>query len=117
MLIEVKDLQIGDEIIISSNSNLKYLKILKLPKLNKNLDWRGNEYYGTARCSIGGTEQTYQLKRYGGQMVNFRATKYEFETDCSKHTLKRNFNLNHRHIYLVKRENNLVETKPNGIFA
>lgn len=117
MLINVSELLVGDEIIISSNSNLKYLKILKLPKLNKNLDWRGNEYYGTVRCSIGGTEQIKQYKTYNGQIVNYKKTNYEFETDCSKHTLKRNFNLNHRHIYLVKRENNLVETKPNGIFA
>ena len=32
-LIKVNELEVGDEIIISSYSNLKYLKVLKLPKL------------------------------------------------------------------------------------
>lgn len=30
MLIDFKDIQVGDEIIVPSNSNLKYLKVLKL---------------------------------------------------------------------------------------
>ena len=34
MLIRVQDLQIGDEVIISGNSNLKYLKILSVPKIS-----------------------------------------------------------------------------------
>ena len=32
-LIKVSELEVGDEIIISSYSNLKYLKVMKLPKL------------------------------------------------------------------------------------
>ena len=35
-LIKVSELEVGDEIIISSYSNLKYLKIIKLPKLKTN---------------------------------------------------------------------------------
>ena len=48
-LIKVSELEIGDEIIISSYSNLKYLKVMKLPKL-KSSNWR--DYYTNTKCSI-----------------------------------------------------------------
>ena len=48
-LIEVSELEIGDEIIISSYSKLKYLKVLKLPKL-KSGSWK--DYYTNVKCSL-----------------------------------------------------------------
>ena len=48
-LIKISELEIGDEIIISSYSNLKYLKVIKLPKL-KTGSWR--DYYTNVKCSL-----------------------------------------------------------------
>ena len=94
-LIKVSELEVGDEIIISSYSNLKYLKVLKLPKLKTN-SW--GDYYTNVKCSI---KQEHHISKWGKQTnVNF------FETDTSKHNSFIYKNLNNRHILLVKRENN-----------
>ena len=94
-LIKVSELEVGDEIIISSYSNLKYLKVVKLPKL-KTGSWR--DYYTNVKCSI---KQEHHISKWGKQTnVNF------FETDTSKHNSIIYQNLNNRHILLVKRENN-----------
>ena len=94
-LIKVSELEIGDEIIISSYSNLKYLKVIKLPKLKTN---RWGDYYTNVKCSI---KQEHHISKWGKQTnVNF------FETDTSKHNSIIYQDLNNRHILLVKRENN-----------
>ena len=94
-LIKVSELEIGDEIIISSYSNLKYLKVLKLPKLKTS---RWGDSYTNVKCSI---KQEHHISKWGKQInVNF------FETDISKHNSTIYQNLNNRHILLVKRENN-----------
>lgn len=94
-LIKVGELEVGDEIIISSYSNLKYLKVMKLPKL-KSSNW--GDYYANVKCSI---KQEHHISKWGKQTnVNF------FETDILKHNSIIYQNLNNRHILLVKRENN-----------
>lgn len=94
-LIKVSELEVGDEIIISSYSNLKYLKVVKLPKL-KTSSW-GN-YYTNVKCSI---KQNNYMTKYGRQRsINI------FEQDVTEHNSTVYQNLNNRHILLVKRENN-----------
>ena len=94
-LIKVSELEVGDEIIISSYSNLKYLKVVKLPKLKTS---RWGDYYTNVKCSI---KQEHHISKWGKQTnVNF------FETDTSKHNSIIYQDLNNRHILLVKRENN-----------
>ena len=94
-LIKVSELEVGDEIIISSYSNLKYLKVVKLPKLKTS---RWGDYYTNVKCSI---KQEHHISKWGKQTnVNF------FETDTSKHNSIIYHDLNNRHILLVKRENN-----------
>jgi hypothetical protein len=105
MKIKVESLKIGDEVLIPSNSNLKYLKVLKEPQLQKSLDWRGNTYYKSIRCSVGGIRHTKTRTRYNGELVNYTNTDYELDTNVNNHTLKINVDLNHKDIWLVKREN------------
>jgi hypothetical protein len=94
-LIKVSELEIGDEIIISSYSNLKYLKVIKLPKVKTN-NW-GN-YYTNVKCSI---KQEHHVSKWGKKMnINI------FETDVTKHDSIVYQDLNNRDILLVKRENN-----------
>ena len=94
-LIKVSELEIGDEIIISSYSNLKYLKVLKLPKLKTN-NW--GDYYTNVKCSI---KQEHHISKWGKQMnINI------FEQDVTQHNSVIYQNLNNRDILLVKRENN-----------
>ena len=94
-LIKVSELEIGDEIIISSYSNLKYLKVIKLPKLKTN---RWGDYYTNVKCSI---KQKHCVSKWG-KNININI----FEQDVTKHNSITYQNLNNRDILLVKRENN-----------
>ena len=94
-LIKVSELEIGDEIIISSYSNLKYLKVIKLPKLKTN-NW--GDYYTNVKCSI---KQEHHISKWGKNIhINI------FEQDVTQHNSVIYQNLNNRDILLVKRENN-----------
>ena len=94
-LIKVDELEIGDEIIISSYSNLKYLKVIKLPKLKTN-NW--GDYYTNVKCSI---KQKHCVSKWG-KNININI----FEQDVAQHNSIIYQNLNNRDILLVKRENN-----------
>ena len=94
-LIKVNELEIGDEIIISSYSKLKYLKVLKLPKLKTS---RWGDYYTNVKCSI---KQEHRVSRLG-KNININI----FEPDVTQHNSVIYQNLNNRDILLVKRENN-----------
>lgn len=80
-LIDRDDIQVGDEIIISCNSYLKYLKVLRIPK-------NGSTRF---KCSIGGGDSH---------------SEYYFQMDCEKHTKEIYQDLHYRNIFLVKRQEN-----------
>lgn len=114
-LIKIEEIQIGDEIIISGKSHLKYLKVLSTPTLgnrdlwelsldettNSGWSWKViGKRYKAIRCSIRQDEIPYK-NRAGFQRTH---KKYVFETDVTKHNKKISIDLNSRDIYLVKRE-------------
>ena len=94
-LIKISELEIGDEITISSYSNLKYLKVLKLPKLKTS---RWGDYYTNVKCSI---KQEHHINK-SGKNININI----FEQDVTQHNSVIYQDLNNRDILLVKRENN-----------
>ena len=94
-LIKVSELEVGDEIIISSYSKLKYLKVLKLPKLKTNR-WR--DYYTNVKCSI---KQEHHASKLG-KNININI----FEQDVTQHNSIIYQDLNNKDILLVKREIN-----------
>ena len=94
-LIKISELEIGDEIIISSYSNLKYLKVVKLPKLKTS---RWGDYYTNVKCSI---KQEHRVSKWG-KNININI----FEQDVAQHNSIIYQDLNNRDILLVKRENN-----------
>lgn len=90
MLISFENVQIGDEIIIPSNSNLKYLKVIGITKS------------GCLKCSIG---------RYDFPYTGWRGQtwiKQKFTPDVSKHdeTFYLKNDGGYTDIWLVRRENN-----------
>ena len=86
-LIEIQDLKVGDEIIISCYSQLKYLKIVRIPK---------NKESTRFKCSI------KQMQRTSG---NYTWGVNCFEQDITQHNKVIYQDLNERQIWLVKREN------------
>ena len=75
MLIRDTDLMVGDEVIISCHSNLKYLKILRVPK-----------------------------KVRGKFKVSYSPYPVICEADISLHTKTTYQDLTYRDVWLVKRE-------------
>lgn len=84
-LINLKDIKVGDEIIISCHSMLKYLKVLRLPTKF------GSDVF---KCSVG---------RNNG-MGRFYNQGFTFQMDVEKHNKVVYQNLHYRDVFLVKRE-------------
>ena len=119
-LIEIKDIEEGDEVIISGNSSLKYLKVIKKPVFKGNCAWgididpitqkrtwvKNRPKYSSVRCSL--RQDKLEFKSNSGNIL-FRK-EYVFETDTSKHNLKLSIDLNNRDIYLVKRPEKQIDS-------
>ena len=107
-LVKVEELLEGDEIIISSNSNLKYMKVLKTPTISKTKkSWKtGLPLYIAGRCSI---RQDSIKSPYH---KDYFYKDYIFEQDITKHNHKISIDLEYRDIFLVKRET----SKKEGIY-
>jgi len=125
--VTIEELEAGDEIIISSGSVIKYLKLLKTPVLGIKQGWkkgidaegyfiwdRNSLLYKAILCSTCIEEKTYKYKGYGNNTPDrIKSYKeYIFETDSSKHNKKMSVNLNHKDILLVKKG----EPKKEGIY-
>lgn len=89
-LIHVSELLPNDEVIISSNSYLKYLKVLQPVKF-RGLNWNDKPTYKNVKCSFIKTGTYESMNRY-------------FEQNCEKHNKINYVDLNYRSIFLVKRE-------------
>jgi hypothetical protein len=87
-LIQVSEVKIGDEIIISAYSNLKYLKVLRIP------------------IKVDSTTFKVSLKRDQRNNGNYSWIVNNFEKDVAKHNDVMYQDLGGRDIFLVKRENN-----------
>ncbi len=124
--VEIKDLQEGDEIIVATGSNLKYLKVLKNPVLSdkkgcmKSVDdegyftWNREAIkYKSLLCSTRIEEVTYKFRGWRGAPDRFKTYKsYIFEPDVEKHNKRVSVDLNNKDILLVRRE----EFKKEGIY-
>ena len=66
MLTTIENLQIGDEILTSAGSNIRYLKILRLPQLSKTkVKWNTKApLYKAVKCSTRKEIKITSLKYY-----------------------------------------------------
>ena len=91
MLIEVKDLKVGDEVILPKNSLLMYLKVTRPPLFNKKTNRWSNRVWGTTKVN----ENTYS---YGGR--TYIAHTYECTPDG--HNIEKPFFIGYKKMWLVK---------------
>jgi len=104
-LIEVQDLQVGDEIMISCQSHFKYLRVLTPPTMSKTkTNWQTKKpLYANFRCTTRQEEVLkYSYTNSQGQVIN-RMDK-EWIPTPEDHNLRVSQDLNYRQIWLVKRE-------------
>jgi hypothetical protein len=103
-LIEIQDLQVGDEIMISCQSYFKYLKVLTPPVMSKTKKhWRsGQPMYANVRCSTRQDVITNTYTGYNGQ--NYTRTQKTWVVTPEDHNMRISQDLSDRQIWLVKRE-------------
>ena len=87
-LVNLDEIEVDDEIIISAYSELKYLKVLRLP------------------IKPGSTTFKVSLSRIQRSHGTWQFLTNSFEQDCNKHNTIAYQDLQNRHIFLVKRKEN-----------
>jgi len=104
-LIEIQDLQVGDEVIISCQSHFKYLKVLRTPKLSKTrVHWSTKQpMYENVRCT---TRQELVTTNYVWNGNSYARTHKEWKVTPEDHNLTMSIDLAGKQIWLVRRENN-----------
>lgn len=101
MLIEVDDLKVGDEIIVGSHGNLRYLKIIRPPRLRKRPQARGGKYTN-AWCSSKIETMEHKRPRHGGGFHTWK-TRIRHCSPPEEHNTEKYENLNYKMMWLVKR--------------
>jgi hypothetical protein len=102
-LIQIQDLQVGDEIMISCQSYFKYLKVLTPPALSKTkTHWSTKQpMYANVRCS---TRQDVITKTYNWNGGSYTREEKNWIVTPEDHNMRISQDLNGRQIWLVKRE-------------
>jgi hypothetical protein len=100
-LVELKDLEVGDEIIISCQSYFKYLRILRKPMMSGKTHWStGATLYKSVKCSTIRTSTPRQYKDYNGNVNTYYSLKWGWGSD--DHNYNQYIDLDDRQIVLVK---------------
>jgi hypothetical protein len=100
-LIELKDLEVGDEILISCQSYFKYLRILRKPVVGAKKHWNtGAPLYKSVKCSTRREEKTYTY-HHNGKPYPRTEKIWAFGPEDHNHT--QYVNLGYRQIILVKK--------------
>ena len=102
-LVEIQDLDAGDEILISCQSYFKYLRLLKKPKLSpKKVHWSTKQHlYSSVKCSTIREESVKTWTNSHGQTYRRDLKEWGFGPD--NHNYDHFIDLNHRQIILVKK--------------
>jgi hypothetical protein len=101
MIIDITDVRVGDEVIVGSHSNLRYLKVIRPPRLRKKPGKWGAKYTNTW-CS-----SKIDIIEHPRGNGTYTWTHKETKRHCApplEHNIERYENLNFKMIWLVKRE-------------
>lgn len=102
-LIEVADLQVGDEIIVPVNSSFRYLRVLRQIKHRKGgkTHWKTNKpLYSAVYCS---TKKDTVVTQRGSGSYKWDSKIHTYTITDKDHNFEGYVDLNHKSIWLVKR--------------
>lgn len=100
-LVEVKDLEVGDEIIISCQSYFKYLRVLRKPSLSGKTHWYSfAPLYKAVKCSTYRSEKDVTYTRMGN---TYTRSEKKWEFGPENHNYNQYVNLEYRQIILVNK--------------
>jgi hypothetical protein len=99
--IEVKDLEVGDEILISCQSYFKYLRVLRKPIPSGKKHWNtGDPLYKSVKCSTRREEKTFTYRHNGNP---YTRTEKVWAFGPEDHNYEHYVDLGYRQILLVKK--------------
>ena len=98
MLITVKDLKVGDEILIPCHSSLRYLRVLREPRLKR----KSQNQYRAVYCSASVVETPHTHTWANGTTKTWTVKAYKCSAEG--HNKEMYQNLNYKTIWLIKRE-------------
>jgi len=103
--IEIKDLEAGDEILLSCQTSFRYVRILRTPQLGKKLHWKTQApLYKSVKCSSRVIETTQTHQWSNGHKRTRICTKWVLtDKDHNKEFYQ---DLTERQILLIKKNNN-----------
>ena len=103
-LIDVKDLEIGDEIVISSGSSFKYLRVMRQPRIGKKVHWTTKlPLYTAVKCSTRIDVKQHSRTWGNNQVRTWEEKKYIFTPE--DHNAEISVDLNCRNVLLIKKAN------------
>lgn len=97
-IVKVEDLNVGDNIIVSSNTKLKFMTVLKKPAIGKPRRWAPNIVnWKSVKCSTK-VKITVLTFGYGTHTRNLR----EYVPTFEDHDVNIYANLNYKNILLIE---------------
>jgi hypothetical protein len=101
-LVELKDLEAGDEVLISCQSYFKYLRILRKPAIGAKKHWNtGAPLYKSVKCSTRREEKQVTWTGHRGNTIVRTEKVWGFGPEDHNHT--QYVDLEHRQIILIKK--------------
>jgi|SRR5690606_36408301 len=97
MLITIDQLEVGDEILVPTQSSLRFLKVLRKPRKNKKTG-----LFGSVLSSVR-VEEREQIYNYYNGVTRIWKSK-EYIPQWTDHNKKVYQDLRTKHIYVVKRD-------------
>lgn len=108
MQIEIKDLEVGDEILTTSGSDLRYVKVLKAPQIRTKLKrWHATNivYYKAVKCSM--NCQTVTVSRSytspNGSLDTRSWQQKKYICTSKDHNMEKFMDLNEKTLWLIKK--------------
>lgn len=101
-IVKVEDLNVGDNIIVSSNTKLKFMTVLKKPVIGKPKSWRPNDVnWKSVKCSI---KVKITVLTYGSG--TYTRNLKEYVPTFEDHDVNMYVNLNYKNILLIEKNDN-----------
>jgi len=102
MNVNIEELEVGDEILISCQSYFKYLRVLRKPEIGKRKHWStGAPTYKSVRCSTRRDTITKSYT-YSGKTKTWEQHKFIVTPD--DHNYEQYVELGYRGIWLLNRK-------------
>lgn len=99
-VVKVEDLNVGDKIIVSSNTKLKFMVVVKPPVLGKPRGWRPNDpNWKSVKCSLKVRTKVIMYGHYQKNLKEYIPTFENHDGYCYA-------NLNYKNIILIEEGDN-----------